>query len=109
LLIDAIWLKPVCITDNICAILYLIVILTHRKFKCLLPLDGKFSAHHKGCQLIVTTTYDDRITRLEETIKQKDKEISKILKSYETELLKIKAVVNSFTLQIKPLPRGKQM
>ena len=81
-LINAIWLKSACYTDNMCGILYLIAILTHRNFECLLTLDGKFSAHHKGCQFFVTTSFDDRITRLEDTIKRKDEEIIKILKKH---------------------------
>ena len=76
-LINAIWLKTVCYTNSITGILYLIAILSHRKFECLLPLPKKLRVHHKGHHYHVKNPYNDKIKRLEEG---KTKELWKLKK-----------------------------
>ena len=58
-LINAIWLRTVCYTNNITGILYLIAILSHRKFECLLPLHKKLHVHHKGHHYLVKSAYNE--------------------------------------------------
>lgn len=103
-LVNAVWLKLVNYSRNIIGILYLLGVLTHRQFQCILPLDSKLAVYHTGYQYVIKSAYDDRITRLEEELREKDKrmkDIEKQHKAMETDLLKLKAIMNRFTVNIK--------